>query len=1269
MNKRRFLSILSLILVLVFILLQTSVLTACKKNNEGDSETSDDSSSNGNVEEEIPSPLGSAHYIDTVGKPIVKANYCADMTKATTPVLNHLTPESDSAPSANTGFLWNADQLAVVINSSSAASAKIEIGDLNESVEITSGSLFKTYDFTATGFTPKDIGQFIPVKITVTANGATSVFEGFTELCDYKICYTTDCTDLKDFTSVSTGIAGSGTKVDPSVAGVEIKDNALRIYDTYANGAGKALTQSNLFVSGVSSLSSVKPLTIEGDITIDSMPVYAPQFVAPNSTYGLYFNVTRKASANSILFSIINTEEGLALVSIGESNDYFDSVLLGKALGDTFHLSVLWDTDDSLTVSVDGFDIKTIKNAGAVRGSFKENSINIVCQRNTLAPKSDADDFDVTLSSLCVSYDQSKSLMETIDIRSLFGDDAVVQLDGDDIYLAPKAMTLKNELSVKKYGLTSDAVWVSSNPKVVSHEGVLTPPSTSGEFITYTVYLVDGEYIVSEKEFLFFAKGENPAKDVYFVKADNDPFNGKAQTSDTVFTLDKALNSIVYDMGSVTDVNRATVISTKNTGFINKNFVSLLYSNDNVTYELIKDFSILQSGNTIYFYNFNVEARYIKIHTTIGSADGTTGNLINSLQNMMTAEYSNAPLLSQGEFKYTTSATVENDSSETVYNKVVSFTLSDLGIDASSLKSDKSDIRFTHDGFCLPHYFDGTRFYVRVFELDADEEISVTVLYGNENAESINNGEETFEMQYGTKFASTSTGQPWQTTVAEMPNGDLLNIVYSGGLAYYRSTDGGLSWSALTPIPNATEVSIPGGGCIVDKEAGKVFYCGYYWEGSPTWICKYYVYESSDNGYTWSLVGTPQKAPQYAISYSDGIKLSCADGEGPNVDYVYTTGCMRDIKTQSFCTTAFYSKDGGKTWIFSDSYINYNTGAVGMEMGMSEEAVWEQEDGTLIFYARCQEKNIIHFAISRSTDHGVTWSDITSKDFSNVYTPNTQPIIEGLNGSPILLWGGNNSIGGSSYKRFPLNMATSDDDGETFKNIINASFQTLIDTMAPEDAIMLHTNPDIVFYNYMGVDCAYIVTTGHQMYVINVDDFIHKTKGAFDSFENGMLADGWQKVLGSAIVSSAGATDGEKALLINSNSTISRSLHYMEEGTISFDYTVLRDDIVHIELQTAFNNLKNVTAPIRIISDANGNLYSVVSASGNSTSLGIKLEEGANEISISFNGNEKNAEITVNGTTKPLGYIGNDAYISYITIFTGINAQVALDKFIAIREA
>ena len=67
--------------------------------------------------------------------------------------------------------------------------------------------------------------------------------------------------------------------------------------------------------------------------------------------------------------------------------------------------------------------------------------------------------------------------------------------------------------------------------------------------------------------------------------------------------------------------------------------------------------------------------------------------------------------------------------------------------------------------------------------------------------------------------------------------------------------------------------------------------------------------------------------------------------------------------------------------------------------------------------------------------------------------------------------------------------------------------------------------------------------------------------------------------------------------------------------------------------------------------------------------FGIKLEEGANEISISFNGNEKAAEITVNGTTKPLGYIGNDVYISYITIFTGLNAQIALDKFIAIREA
>jgi hypothetical protein len=153
-----------------------------------------------------------------------------------------------------------------------------------------------------------------------------------------------------------------------------------------------------------------------------------------------------------------------------------------------------------------------------------------------------------------------------------------------------------------------------------------------------------------------------------------------------------------------------------------------------------------------------------------------------------------------------------------------------------------------------------------------------------------------------------------------------------------------------------------------------------------------------------------------------------------------------------------------------------------------------------------------------------------------------------------------------------------------------------------------------------------------------------------------------------------GATRGNKALIVNGKTGISRSLHYMEKGTVSFDYFVSNPGHVTLELQTAFNNKSidaaaNKTAPISIFTDGEGNVYYNDRGGATSGTLeGLKLNKGQNSVSIDFDGNAKTVNVTINGKTASMPWYGEDNYISYFTVITNSGAQVAFDEFRAVRE-
>lgn len=259
---------------------------------------------------------------------------------------------------------------------------------------------------------------------------------------------------------------------------------------------------------------------------------------------------------------------------------------------------------------------------------------------------------------------------------------------------------------------------------------------------------------------------ENYKISVLTLENDKNPFTGKAlkPSADKEFVVDNSFNSVVCDLGEAKEVNRLTLKSTKSIAHINKSLYSVYYSNDNESYTYVKDFSLYRGEKELYFYNLDINARYLKIHSTANSAYDATGNIVNLPESLLCAERTNTPLRASGEFSKSVTVKVENSENKTVYDVVKHFTLKELGVDKSALREDLADIRFVCDGKELPYYMLGEDFYVRILEIGAKKTAEIT-FNGNEKSArlSVNGksvaidyvGEESY-ISYATVFTNAS---------------------------------------------------------------------------------------------------------------------------------------------------------------------------------------------------------------------------------------------------------------------------------------------------------------------------------------------------------------------------------------------------------------------------------------------------------------------------------------------------------------------------------
>ncbi len=1195
------------------------------------------------------------------------------------------------APNATLSALWSAHEITLRINLDCAECLYIRCGQLEQTRKIVQNKIVISFSTSVLGIKIIDLNQTIPLSIEITNQSISTVFDGQLQLCDYQTYYSNPCNYANSFSVEKISEAGSQDDFFDKNLGSKICADGYILFDRYSKIEPNRETSNHLLIANnLKNITHHVPLfptniaefnddilsipekknkieisrntqkyILECEINVLSMPIYESDRIVPVGIYscGFYFVVSLKESNISSFFGIYRTNNGLCFFVNNSIN--FSCIPIGKQLGERFHLEVVWHNDQSLDVYVDRqklFTFSSFYTKYKKCESFTPNAITIRMQRRFVA-QSTEDNFEIIIRNLNLIKDKTASILSLLSSEQLFGKPVS---ENTEFSVLTSPLTLKKSVTDINYQISVPIDWHSSNENVLKGTGKISRPERIGEPVILTLQLLNGDIPVLKTDYYFFIPATNPQGNVLCLKNDYDPYTGSAVFEDTAFVFNKGENSIVYDFGKSVTITHASLCGMNNESiFVNKTLIGLYVSEDNKNYQRINDFTLLNEGETVHFYNFAVQARYLKLH----NVDATeTAPIRGSLQKMFQATADTLFLRDGGkEFTQRAFLKIQNTTDKSVLDKICSYSLSELPIDIQKANQDLSDLRFLYNGKLLPHAIVDGKLYLRFYELPAKANIEIQILYGNPSATSLENAPETFEMQYGTRsIAPICSNSFWVKTVEKMPNGDLLQITARDWKIMYtrRSLDFGRTWSDWGEISNSASVKpMCGGGLITDRETNTVFYIGYCDYDIPNRITPPFVMESHDSGLTWS---DPKKIPTHyslAASYSDGLKLHHSKN---GVDYVFSFLAMKNKDTPATCS-AFYSCDKGKTWETSFSDITYGSieaqkKTIHGEGGCTEDTLYEKEDGTLVMWNRYETAAFEpHFVVSRSYDSGITWGET---HLGNVFTANTQPIITKYRGIPLLMWGGNNAMGSTSHVRLPLSIAYSDDEAESFRGIQNLIFQSQYSELTNRFEI---TNPDIVIDEYHGIDHAFIVAKEYRVLIEDFGNVIFKTKGAYDSFEHSTpYEEGWLPFAGTPDVTER---EGKRCMHLGNGVCVSRSFPEIRKGEISL--TFYADQIgsgFALELQAAYTNLRHVAAPVSLAFDKDGILYTAKNIRTN-----IKLQSGKNTLHLIFDGTQTTATLTLNGNSTEIPYDYSIApYLCYINLWNQPDCNLDIERFIAI---
>ena len=1038
------------------------------------------------------------------------------------------------------------------------------------------------------------------------------------------------------------GVAGDGQ-------GAEHTADGWNFYDRYAHdGSTKAYTRTYRLFSNENLADRSKAIVTEFDLLITSMPVYdlghSTNWSGSYASYGLTWSMANMRSSDgyteSILAGIFNTEDGLIFVLKDDGNTR--SVLLNRQVGQLFRVMLRWEVNGDLSLFIDGQLLTVFRNATLSKAGMGEKNLLMNLIRGLDAPQSRNDDLEVYVNNLSIGTSLGDSLMDTLTFDLIAGENTTPYAITSDLLLPD---VLSNEQLTDGIGLT----WASSDPSVIKADGSVAIP-TYGTVVTLTANAADG----SSKSFTLYVKGTETDPSVLIVRNDLNPAIGAGVAEDIYpFVLDETNNSIIRDLGETKNVNVIALTDSDQITRLNESVLSIWVSNDNLVYTRVEGFKLLRAGEKTYLYDFEVMGRYIKLHCT--HYLGTEADFIGLPSAMMTAYNEDVFGANNGVFSQRTTVTIRNSGS-TQYDTVWDVPLTGL--------ANRADIRFYLEDELLYHaYEDGYRVRIPYFETNST--LTLTVIYGNADAMNIANREYLYEVVYGTREAAVmTTPSRWLTT---LPDGSLFSVTHTdvkdGNVVLYRyllwtrSFDGGLSWTEPVPIvcENTDFYNASSSNVVFDPYTGRIIAIGFLQEEDEDGVlrCTLKFFYSDDLGLTWNMSPSPEilgVQANYCLTYSPPVSLSCHDGNGDNVDMVIPTTDVINEQGE-FCGRVAYSTDAGLTWIIGPSEIKYD-GGEGLyhnEAGVSEGTILERKDGVLVYYARCQYANVDTFARSYSYDQGKTW---TAAELSEIYTVNTQPTAYQFGEIPLMIWGGNNTLGGNSYMRFPMSIGAFGEDLLTLTTIQDLYSRYSLQGMTHETMNKV-TNPSVTASGDT-LSINWWANSGRLgMRIDNFTDYLYRTKGVFDSFEaSGLKYEGWSVTIGSAGISDDKASDGSRSMFLKEDSAAARSLPYLQDGSVRLDLYVEANAELTLELESAYSDIFGKTAPIAIRVE-NGILG------------GVPLTPNAwNTLVFDLNLSEQTASLTVNGTEAELPlntFVGS--YVCYLDIHA-ITAGCYVDQVI-----
>jgi hypothetical protein len=1098
-------------------------------------------------------------------------------------------------------------------------------------------------------------------------------------------------------------VMSSSDPVEKDNVGWKETSDGYNLYATYAPGGENLAAQTmgvgfNHTTKAGTEIyeplgdSGVKGLYVEFDFQANYLPAYTGEEDIQGShinlgTNGFNWGITgsienKDMQAEWLQGGIFNNGDRLILVHRFARYE-FDKIPLDKGLGDKFRIGIAWNADDSLDFYIDGERIyhtdKTCHYTGAP--SSKKSGVAFRLQRSADAAARDYDGMDVNIENLAMGNFYGECLIENMDFET-------IRDKNINEYAIVEDLNLMEKYAGEQI-TTGKLTWTSSDESVITNTGKVTRPEVGYEAVDLTVTNELGH----SEDMTVIVKGLAMVDDVLHVSRDYNPAGlSGVPMIEGAFALDKDSESIIKDQKEAKKVNVITLTELDEYGRLYRDMLTLWVSDDNVTYTEIKDFKLLHKDNKWYIYDFEAEARYIKVHCT--HFDTYEYDVIGVSSDMIDVYYEDQFGAGGEKFATSKTVTVKNSSKNNRIDWTWEFTPQELGI--VSLTDDLADIRIMQGSNYLYHYVEDGMVYVRIPEIKAGGKAKIKVLSGNKDAMDISNKDNVLEILYGTKEFYTDYNYNWTgytdeylpfSTMVTTNDGTIINTAISRAQEGYcreqvYSKDGGRTWQGLKTLDEFDPIAHPG-GFVHDSVKDVVWAWGYKTvktengEAMIMHILKMDMAPGIENA-QWEYVCefAPEleknSYPELARyqNYNNGIMLSCYDGEGPNVDMLIPFHSGEGDDNAIAGARTLYTDDAGATWKVSDGFTSYANAlddvTLGFEYGISESCIQELEGGTVIKVSRNQRNDSVSFAYSYSTDYGRTWTEEPIQ--SQVWAPNTQPMFNESYDDKVdvLLWAGNNLMGGDSYWRQPVVLAQFDASPENCgvmgvqypynHTYMQAQLENVTRSTNIHDTRTL--DGDLIFFLGEG---------GRQpgnagvVRINNIHDYMTKTKGSYDSFENDSVKyEGWSVVKGMSSIDYEKATHGEASM--KTYGMVVRGVTSFSYGSVSADLYWNEGKRIQFELATAHIDEEDTAAAAKFTVNHDGS----VSVDGVDT--GLKFVDGWNSFNLAVDLPKGIANLTVNGSEPAALAVNTEygEYVAYIRIHS--DAFVWVDNVAQIGE-